>query len=359
VRATLCVAAIACVAGATGFQQPPPPTFGTTVVDPAGLRGDIYLLPHSTLVLPDFRTLKPTGAVYTSTLNVPPQDFRAGFPGVTDRFEWFAIDYNGRFWIEKPGRYIFVLTSDDGARLYIDDQLIADNDGLHQSEDRVCSIRLAGGIHRIRVSYFQGPRFTVALVLRVAGPREQMRIFSTDEFKPPPNPENWRFPATDGGAPPTTDSTPDTDTTIPGYAPRLFSATDSPINLEFAGAAGDFPEGWYVPESLTRLGFTAQIHAQGCDRGPTCAVVLGNLMQRLNASRYRGQKVRLRASLRLAAEHEKSDQAQMWLRVDRANGNGVGFIDNMAERAVTSTNGLAAKSKAGSTMTLNSSPSVS
>ena len=32
-------------------------------------------------------------------------------------------------------------------------------------------------------------------MLEVAGPGEQPRIFSTDEFKPPANPEDWRFPA--------------------------------------------------------------------------------------------------------------------------------------------------------------------
>ena len=51
-----------------------------------------------------------------------------------------------------------------------------------------------GFIHRIRVQYFQGPRFNVALVLEVAIPHEQLRVFSTDEFKPPANPEDWKFP---------------------------------------------------------------------------------------------------------------------------------------------------------------------
>jgi hypothetical protein len=123
---------------------------------------------------------------------------------VTSRFEWFAIDYNGRFWIDRPGMYSFVLTSDDGARLYIDDQLIIDNDRQHQPEGRTGSVRLGTGIHRIRVPYFQGPRFQVALVLEVAGPGEQLRVFSTDEFKPPEHPENWVDPdppATDEPAP--------------------------------------------------------------------------------------------------------------------------------------------------------------
>ena len=38
-----------------------------------------------------------------------------------------------------------------------------------------------------------GPRFQVALVLSVAGPGEPLRVFSTDEFKPPPNPEDWKY----------------------------------------------------------------------------------------------------------------------------------------------------------------------
>jgi hypothetical protein len=53
---------------------------------------------------------------------------------------------------------------------------------------------LGGGIHRIRVSYFQGPRYMVALVLKVAGPDdEELRVFSTDEFRPPPHPEEWQY----------------------------------------------------------------------------------------------------------------------------------------------------------------------
>jgi hypothetical protein len=169
-------------------------TFGTTVVLPSGLRGEIYHIRHNTSKLPDFRKMKAVGAIYTSSLNIPSQDFQQGFPGVTKRFEWFAIDYTGKFWIENPGAYTFSLTSDDGAKLYIDDELVIDNDGQHPPQDKTGSVELGGGIHRVRVSYFQGPKFQVALVLKIAGAGEQLRVFSTDEFKPPPNPENWRFP---------------------------------------------------------------------------------------------------------------------------------------------------------------------
>jgi PA14 domain-containing protein len=172
-----------------------PVSFGTTVVVPGGLQGVIYHISKRAKEIPDLRRIKPRGKIYTSTLNIPGRDFQEGFPGVTKRLEWFAIDYTGRFWIEKPGLYRFALTSDDGSRLYIDDQEVVDNDGLHSPVTKSASLELAGGIHGIRVQYFQGPRFNVALVLEVAGPGEQLRVFSTDEFKPPSNPDDWRFPS--------------------------------------------------------------------------------------------------------------------------------------------------------------------
>ena len=168
------------------------PVFGTTVVVSSGLRGQIYFIHHGAKRLPDFSHLKPRGAIYTSELNIPPQDFQLGFPGISKRKEWFAIDYAGKFWIREPGPYRFSLTSDDGSQLYIDDLLVIDNDGVHPPETRLGDINLNTGIHRIRIAYFQGPKYQVALVLEVAPPGEtNLRIFSTDEFKPPPNPEDW------------------------------------------------------------------------------------------------------------------------------------------------------------------------
>jgi hypothetical protein len=176
-------------------QEESTPVFGTTVVIPSGLRGLVYNIRRNSTELPNFEKKKPAGPpIYTSSLNLPPQDFRLGFPGVTKRIEWFAIDYAGKFWINDPGIYTFSLLSDDGSKLYIDDEVVIDNDGVHRPEEKTGDVALAGGIHRIRVSYFQGPKFYVALVLKIAGPGQKLRVFSTDEFKPPPDPGQWRFP---------------------------------------------------------------------------------------------------------------------------------------------------------------------
>jgi hypothetical protein len=161
-------------------------SFGTTTTANSGLRGQIYYIEPGTRKLPDFSKLTPVGSIYTPYLCVPPRAFDEGFPGVTDRFEWFAIDYTGRFWVSHPGEYHFALASDDGSILYIDGRKVVQNDHQHPVIEKMHTVKLKAGAHAIRVSYFQGPRFHVALVLRVAGPAdEELHVFHTDEFKPP------------------------------------------------------------------------------------------------------------------------------------------------------------------------------
>jgi hypothetical protein len=174
--------------------------FGTTVVIPSGLKGTIYYI-HSAKKLNELEKEKPRGTIYTSSLNIPTQDYSLGFPGISKRLEWFAIDYTGKFWIDKPGEYRWELTSDDGSMLFIDDKLVIDNGGLHPPATLTGVTELSGGIHKLRVPYFQGLKYQVALVLKIAGPGQAFRVFSTEEFRPPANPETWAFPgATPGGS---------------------------------------------------------------------------------------------------------------------------------------------------------------
>lgn len=181
----------------TDHDGPPLPSFGTTVVVPGGLHGTVYLIPNDTAVLPDFEHdgLQRVGDIWASELAVAPRHWREGFPGLTHRFEWFAIDYGGNFWVDQPGRYVFALVSDDGSRLFIDDVPVIDNDRQHSPEIRLTAVQLQGGGHRVRITYFQGPRDCLALVLAVAGQDGAWHLFSTADFKPPSNPEEWHFPA--------------------------------------------------------------------------------------------------------------------------------------------------------------------
>ncbi len=169
-------------------------TFGTTVVIASGLKGLVYDIPEGTDSLPKFEKLKPVGTVYTNGLLIPKRDFTEGFPGITNKFEWFAIDYTGRFYVDKPGKYAFIVASDDGSKLYIDGKRLIDNDGVHGVVAVEGDVKLTGGIHHIRLSYFQGPRASLALMLGVMGPGEkQWRAFNTNDFRPPSNPADWKY----------------------------------------------------------------------------------------------------------------------------------------------------------------------
>ena len=172
-------------------EDKPAYTFGTTVVDSSGLHGRVYHIERSTRKLPNLSRLRAVGSVYANSLNVWPQDFAEGFPNITGRFEWFAIEYTGEFWIEKGGRYGFSLLADDGARLTLNNKVVIDDDGIHGASAISASATLTPGVHEIKVEYFQGPRFTVALVLAVAPPGEPWRIFSMKDFKPPADREEW------------------------------------------------------------------------------------------------------------------------------------------------------------------------
>jgi hypothetical protein len=161
------------------------PVFGVSVVLSAGLTGQVYAVKPGIKKLPDFKKLKPIATIYTHALAIAPRDFKEGFPGLPDRLEWFAIDYSGRFWVETPGVYRFLLTSDDGSRLSIDGKRVVDNDGSHPPVTMGGVVTLSKGVHALRVEYFQGLRYHVALTLQVTPPDGPQRVFSTLEFKPP------------------------------------------------------------------------------------------------------------------------------------------------------------------------------
>ena len=167
IRSTLPLAAAVLLAAGSASAQP---SFGTAGSTPFQLRGQIYYLDEGTDHLPDFSHLQPHGTISTTVLNVPVQSFEVGFPGVTDRFEWFAIDYRGTFAVPAPGSYRFRLTSDDGSRLLIDGQQVIDNDGIHGENAVEGTAELTEGAHSIEVQYFQGPRYEVELMLEWARP---------------------------------------------------------------------------------------------------------------------------------------------------------------------------------------------
>ena len=67
----------------------------------------------------------------------------------------FGYHYSGYIKIPVDGLYSFLLEANDGAILYIDNQLIINNDGGHQSQALMGKIGLKKGYHPIKLDYFQ------------------------------------------------------------------------------------------------------------------------------------------------------------------------------------------------------------
>ncbi len=161
---------------------PPPALFGTKEKTEVSMEGKIYFLPEKATQLPDFSALKSVGSIWTSEWNITPRAFTNGFPGVTDRFEWFALDYQGSIYAPKDGEYLFELGSDDGSKLYLDDQVVIDFDKVHGYGTKKGKVTLTKGDHAFRLSYFQGPRVTIALRLLVTQPGGKHVVFRLQDF---------------------------------------------------------------------------------------------------------------------------------------------------------------------------------
>jgi hypothetical protein len=167
-----------------GGQTPIQTLFGTTEPLKGAFHGRVYKLPFGTEGLPDFEMLHAISDLYTYSLDIKPQNYAKYSPAIPQS-EWFGIEYKASFWITQPGEYRFFVLSDDGARLYIDNLPIIDNDGQHQPRIKAAPTKMLAGLHRMRVSYFQGPPTGVALELAVQPPGGHVRIFDLRDFPVP------------------------------------------------------------------------------------------------------------------------------------------------------------------------------
>src|SRR5262245_3100370 len=109
------------------------------------------------------------------------------------------------------------------------------------------------------------------------------------------------------------------------------------------GETGKAPPGWLVPEPSKDSGYSLVVSDEKPFAGKRYGVISraagasgevpGIVLQELDATGYRGKRVRLRAAVRVVSG--SGNQAMLWLRVDRRDGDG--FFDNMADRPIKST----------------------
>ena len=95
--------------------------------------------------LPEFDLLSPVSTGVTSGFDISPRSVN----------ERFGFRFSAIININQAGNYTFFTSSDDGSRLWIDGNLVVDNDGLHGIEERSGSINLTEGQHSIVVGFFE------------------------------------------------------------------------------------------------------------------------------------------------------------------------------------------------------------
>lgn len=112
--------------------------------------------------IPDWKNLVPNSTDTATTVDNE----------LKKREEDYGFIFDGYIRIARDGVYAFYLDTDDGSKLFIDNMLVVDHDGVHGTMEKSGEAPLGEGFHKIRVEYFQGTGGS-GLTLRLKAPGSQ------------------------------------------------------------------------------------------------------------------------------------------------------------------------------------------
>jgi hypothetical protein len=121
------------------------------VGDTAGVGAAYYALTNPS-VLPDFSILIPYLSTSVPTINFPST---GGAFANSGRAENVGALYTAWLDVPEPGEWRLYTNSDDGSKLWVGDQLVVNNDGLHGMVEVGGTIALARGRHQVTVGFFE------------------------------------------------------------------------------------------------------------------------------------------------------------------------------------------------------------
>jgi len=95
--------------------------------------------------------------------------------------ESFGLIFSGFVRVPSDGVYTFFLISNDGSSLYVNDELVVDNEGWHGAQEKYGQAALKAGLHPIIVKYFQvgGGK---ALQVSLEGPGIEKHEIQAEEY---------------------------------------------------------------------------------------------------------------------------------------------------------------------------------
>ena len=129
-------------------EEPLPPGYAR------GLDVAYYALSASCGSMPDVSALAPAATCVVARVCQPRtvEAWEGAPPSLVDRF---ASVHEGALLAPRSGLYTFTLTSDDGARLWIDGEKVIDHATAHGWASRKAPVPLSQGVHEIRVEHFE------------------------------------------------------------------------------------------------------------------------------------------------------------------------------------------------------------
>ncbi|MCS3903947.1 MSHA biogenesis protein MshQ [Methylohalomonas lacus] len=121
----------------------------------SGILGSYYDYSDESFPSPPFPSGTPTGTRVDGPVDF---DWGSGEPGVQDiDDDEFAVAWDGALHVENSGSYQFQTVSDDGVRLFVNDQLVINNWTDHASTTNTSnSVSLTGGqTYSIRLEFYE------------------------------------------------------------------------------------------------------------------------------------------------------------------------------------------------------------
>jgi hexosaminidase len=148
-------------------------TIKTVQISPSGRKSSINKIlvrnPDSKSAL----AVKPTKRglkfdYFTGTLFQQVQDLELAKPVNSGIFEgtissekwktkterYIGLKFDGYIYIPETANYTISTLSDDGSKLFIDNELVVNNDGIHWLNEAYGAVKLEKGFHKINISYF-------------------------------------------------------------------------------------------------------------------------------------------------------------------------------------------------------------
>ncbi len=118
-----------------------------------GVGASYFVLTSTPAAMPNYAAMSPYLTGVATQLNYASSN--APFAG-SGRLNLVGAVFEGFIEVPTPGIYTIFVSSDDGSRLWLGDDLLVDNDGVHTMLERSGVVGLAPGKHVVRVEFFEG-----------------------------------------------------------------------------------------------------------------------------------------------------------------------------------------------------------